>query len=112
MVGEVTPEEVKAKLGDETAQIIDIRPPDAFERGHIPDAINVPMAELPRRIDEVEWADDITVVCPIGESSVQAARLIGSFEGAEADAVKSMTGGYAAWEYELEAGSVESTSSR
>lgn len=112
MVGEVTPEEVKAKLGDEDAQIVDIRPPDEFERGSIPGAINVPMTELPRRIDEIEWADDITVVCPIGESSVQAARLIGSFEGAEADAVKSMTGGYAAWEYELETGSVESTSSR
>lgn len=112
MVGEVTPDEVKEKLTDDAAQIIDIRQPDEFNQGAIPGAINVPMTELPRRIDEIDWSDDITVVCPIGESSVQAARLIGSYEGADADAVKSMAGGYEAWEYELETGSAEASSSR
>lgn len=109
MVGEVTPAEVKEKLDDENAQIIDIRQPGEFEHAHIPGAINVPMTELPKRIDEIEWSDDVTVVCPIGESSVQAARLIGSYEGADADAVKSMEGGYSEWEYELESGAVESS---
>lgn len=109
MVGEVTPVEVKEKLDDENAQIIDIRQPGEFEHAHIPGAINVPMTELPKRIDEIEWSDDVTVVCPIGESSVQAARLIGSYEGADADAVRSMKGGYSEWEYELETGAVESS---
>lgn len=102
MVEEISPEEVRAKVENEDAQIVDIRQSTSFEEGHIPGAINVPMAELPSRIDAVEWGDDVTVVCPVGESSVQAARLIGSYEGADADAVKSMSGGYQEWGYELE----------
>lgn len=104
MVDEVSPETVKQKLDESDAQIIDIRPPDEYADGHIPGAINIPMSQLPQQIDEIEWSDDVTVVCPIGQSSVQAAKLIGSYEGADADAVKSMKGGYREWKYELENG--------
>ena len=104
MVDEVTPEEVKSRIdADEDTQIVDIRSPAQFERGHIPGAINIPMAELPSRVDEVEWGDDVVVACPIGQSSVQAARLIGSYEGVDDDSsVKSMAGGYQDWDYDLE----------
>ncbi|QLG63689.1 rhodanese-like domain-containing protein [Halorarum salinum] len=104
MVEEITTEDVKAKVdAGEDVQIIDIRDPDQFAAGHVPGAVNVPMSELPSRVDEIEWGDDVVVACPIGQSSVQAARLIGSYEGVEDDdAVRSMAGGYDAWEYELE----------
>ena len=104
MVEEVPPEDVKERIDNgEDTQVIDIRSPAQFERGHIPGAINIPMAELPSRVDEVEWGDDVVVACPIGQSSIQAARLIGSYEGVDdAGAVRSMKGGYDAWEYELE----------
>ena len=106
MVDEVTPEEVKERIddGDDT-QVVDIRSPRQFEQGHIPGAINIPMAELPSRVDDVEWGDDVVVACPIGQSSIQAARLIGSYEGVDDDAsVKSMAGGYQSWSYDLETG--------
>ena len=105
MVEEVSPAEVKQRIDDGTdTQIIDIRSPAQFERGHIPGARNIPLAELPRRVDDVEWGDDVVVACPIGQSSIQAARLIGSYEGVDDDAsVKSMAGGYQAWEYDLTA---------
>ncbi|SFC41964.1 Rhodanese-related sulfurtransferase [Halobiforma haloterrestris] len=104
MVDEVTPDEVKEKLEDDDVQVVDIRPESEFEQGHIPGAINIPMSELPSRIDEYDWGDDVVVACPIGQSSIQAARLIGSYEDAESDAVASMEGGYREWEYELETG--------
>jgi rhodanese-related sulfurtransferase len=104
MVEEVPPEDVKERIDNgEDTQVIDIRSPAQFERGHIPGAINIPMAELPSRVDEVEWGDDVVVACPIGQSSIQAARLIGSYEGVDDDSsVSSMAGGYEAWEYDLE----------
>ena len=106
MVEEVSPEEVKQRIDDDAdTQVVDIRSPAEFERGHIPGAINIPMPELPRRVDEVEWSDDVVVACPIGQSSIQAARLIGSYEGVDDDAsVKSMAGGYQSWSYDLETG--------
>lgn len=104
MVEEVTPDEVEAKLEDEDVQIVDIRPEPEYEAGHIPGAINLPMHELPARIDEYDWADEVIVACPIGQSSIQAARLIGSYEDVDGDAVASMAGGYQEWEYDLETG--------
>lgn len=105
MVDEITPDEVNEKLENGGVQIVDIRQPDEFERGHIPGAINIPMSELPARIDEYEWESDVVVACPVGQSSIQAARLIGSYEGADASAVKSMQGGYEEWDYDLETSS-------
>ncbi|QHS16280.1 rhodanese-like domain-containing protein [Halopenitus persicus] len=103
MVEEISPEDVESKLDDEDVQIVDIRGPGQFKRGHIPGAINIPMSDLPSRIDEHEWGDEIVVTCPIGQSSVQAARLISSFEAVDDDArVASMAGGYREWDGELE----------
>lgn len=104
MVEEVTPEEVEEKLDDDV-QVVDIRQPAEFERGHVPGAINLPLPELPRRVSEIDWEDEVVVTCPIGQSSIQAARLIQSYEGVDEDAtVASMEGGYEAWEYDLEIG--------
>lgn len=104
MVDEIDPESVKEKLDSgEEVQIVDIRAEDDYKRGHIPNAINIPMARLPAEIDKHEWGDDIVVACPIGQSSIQAARLLESYEGIRSDArVASMRGGYDSWEYELE----------
>ena len=104
MVDEVTPDEVKAKLDDdEEVQVVDIRSPDHFSEGHIPGAINIPMPALPREVQDHDWGDDIVVACPVGQSSIQAARLLESYEGVDEDsAVASMEGGYDAWDYDLE----------
>lgn len=106
MSEEIDPERVKEKIdAGEDVQIVDIRSADEYERGHLPGAINIPFVHLPREIDRHSWGDDVVVVCPVGESSIQAARLIESYEGVPEDAhVASMRGGYADWSYELEAG--------
>lgn len=103
MVEEIPPEDVKEKLDEgEDVQVVDIRSEDAFENGHIPGAINVPMHRLPASVDEHDWGDDVVVACKIGQSSLQAAKLIGSYEGVDdPEAVKSMDGGYEDWDYEL-----------
>jgi len=111
MVEERSPEEVKRRIEEGGTQIVDIRSREEYEEGHIPGAINIPMAELPAKVADVEWGDDIVCACPIGQSSVQAAKLIRSFEGVDDDAaVTSMAGGYEEWEYDLERGSDEAVS--
>lgn len=102
MVDIIQPENLKERIDDGDApQIIDIRNPENFEKGHIPGAENVPFPELTQNIEAHNWNDDVVVVCPIGESSEQAARLIESYEGFDGR-VANLDGGYREWEYELE----------
>ncbi|MFB6102061.1 MAG: rhodanese-like domain-containing protein [Haloplanus sp.] len=104
MDDEITPEEVETLLeSDDSPRIVDIRSPDAFARGHIPGSENVPFNDLPDRIDEFSDADHIVTVCPHGKASVQAARLISSYEGTADARVESMAGGLEAWSGDLEA---------
>ncbi|HKJ57853.1 MAG TPA: rhodanese-like domain-containing protein [Halobacteriales archaeon] len=105
MVEEMSPDELHARLENGAAvQVIDVRPEREFHRGHVPGAENVPITRFARAVADHEWGDDIVVVCPHGESSLQAARLLEAYEGVPEDArIANLSGGYRAWEYELEA---------
>jgi len=103
MVREVTPEAVQAALAEDgDVTVVDIRDPESYAQGHVPGAINVPLPELPQRVEDHDWAaEEIVCVCPIGQSSIQAARLLGSYEEIDAETVASMEGGYREWDGEL-----------
>ena len=106
MDAEISPEEVRKLLdADEDVCVVDIRPERAFERGHIPDSENVPFHALADEIERFDGAERVVTVCPHGKSSVQAARLVASYEGVPDDArVESMAGGLDEWEWELATG--------
>lgn len=106
MVKEITPEALKRQLDSgEDVQIVDIRQPDDFENGHIAGAENIPFHQFAREVEAHDWGEDIVVVCPMGESSLQAARLLEAYEGVSSDArVANLAGGYDDWDYELETG--------
>jgi rhodanese-related sulfurtransferase len=102
MDGEITAEELRALLDSPAPpRIVDIRAPAQFRRGHIPGSENIPFAELTARIEEFSDADRVVTVCPHGQASVQAARLIGSFEGFDGR-VESLEPGIEGWSHELE----------
>jgi len=104
MVGEISADELEERLAaDNVVQVVDVRMPGQYERGHIPGAINVPLPELPQRIDEHDWGETIVCACPKGKSSLQAARMIESYEGVDETAdVLNLESGYQSWEAELE----------
>ncbi|WP_435098912.1 rhodanese-like domain-containing protein [Halarchaeum sp. P4] len=104
MDGEITPADVKELIEDETdVRVVDIRPPGAYAQGHIPGSENVPFPRLTQSVERFDGAERVVTVCPHGQSSVQAANLIASYEGLAADAtVESMAGGLTAWEWDLE----------
>jgi thiosulfate/3-mercaptopyruvate sulfurtransferase len=107
MVDEMEPEELRDRLDrGENVQVVDIRQPGSFAEGHIPGATNVPFDRFAREIDDHEWGEEVVVVCPMGESSLQAARLLESYEAVDEDArVANLQGGYRGWDYDLETGS-------
>lgn len=85
---------------DEPVRIVDIRSPGQFRRGHIPESENLPFADLTARIDEFDGDERVVTVCPHGQASVQAARLIGSFEGFDGR-VESLETGLEGWSHGL-----------
>lgn len=98
MDGEISPAAVKELLEDDAdadadVRIVDIRDERSFQQSHIPGSENVPFHELTQRVDELEDAERIVTVCPQGKASVQAANLIGSYEGTADATVESMAGG-------------------
>lgn len=104
MVTEIDAPTLRERLeAGEAVQVVDIRPEDEYREGHIPGAVNLPFTRFARDIDEQDWSDDIVVACPIGESSRQAARLLAAYEGVgEGATVANLTGGYRAWDGQLE----------
>ncbi|MFC5365395.1 rhodanese-like domain-containing protein [Salinirubrum litoreum] len=104
MDGEIDPDEVADLLATdgEGLAVVDIRSKHAFDRGHIPDSVNIPFEQLPSRVEELADADRVVTVCPHGKASVQAARLVGSYEGTADATVESMAGGLEAWEGPVE----------
>lgn len=103
MDAEISTAEVHELLdGEDPPVVVDVRNPTAFERGHIPGSRNIPFAQLPTRVAELGDADRIITVCPHGKASVQAARLIKSFEGTADARVESMAGGLEEWAWETE----------
>ena len=104
MDAEISPDEVRELLDDDCeVRVVDIRPEAQFERGHIPKSENIPFHALADEIESLDGAERIVTVCPKGKSSVQAARLISSYEGVPDDArVESMAGGLNEWGHGLE----------
>jgi rhodanese-related sulfurtransferase len=112
MDGELSPDEVYDLLEDDAdVRVVDIRDADSFDRDHIPGSENVPLDDLPGRIDEFDGTSRVVTVCPHGIASVQAARLIGSYEGTADARVESMDGGLDAWteSYDLVSSDDETT---
>jgi rhodanese-related sulfurtransferase len=66
-------EELQAALGRDTKiLVIDVRSPQEFAAGHIPGAVNIPLDELARKLEEMK---DMTLVtmCEHGGRSSRAA---------------------------------------
>lgn len=103
---EITSEELHQLMeAGEDVEIIDIRPEPHFRQGHIRGSVNVPFARLPRQVEDLNGAETVVTVCPHGKASIQAARLVRSYEGIPDDArVASLAGGLEGWEYGLDAG--------
>jgi adenylyltransferase/sulfurtransferase len=93
--GEIDPVDVKAKIdrGDHFV-LIDVREPHEYQICKIPFARLIPLGELPKRVNELDSADDIVVHCKSGVRSAKAADFL---KQAGFKKVLNMKGGILAW---------------
>lgn len=76
-------------------QILDVRRLREYELGHIPDAVNIPLACLPERLHELSKDFTIAVVCASGYRSAIAQSVL---ERAGHTGVVNVVGGTESWE--------------
>jgi rhodanese-related sulfurtransferase len=55
--------ELLDRLRSGTAMVLDVRPEDEFKQGHLPDALNIPLSQLERRLAELPADQEIVAYC-------------------------------------------------
>lgn len=92
----VTATELRAALDSATAPLVlDVRNAGERERGAVDGSLHIPLAELPRRLDEVPADRPVVVHCAGGYRSSVAASLLRNAGRAD---VSDLLGGYGAWQ--------------
>jgi rhodanese-related sulfurtransferase/DNA-binding transcriptional ArsR family regulator len=59
----VSREELQARMKDGLVTVLDVRPADEFALGHVPGAVNLPLAELDARLASIKPSQDVVAYC-------------------------------------------------
>jgi ArsR family transcriptional regulator len=59
----VSRDDLVSKVHDGLVTILDVRPEDEFALGHLPGALNIPLAELERRLGELPAEREVIAYC-------------------------------------------------
>ena len=55
--------ELRGRVKDGVVTVLDVRPHDEYDAGHLPEAINIPLRELARRLKEVPKNCEVVAYC-------------------------------------------------
>jgi len=93
--GDIDAVEVKAKIDRrDPFVLIDVREPHEYQICNIPYAKLIPLGELPKRVNELDSADEIVAHC---KSGVRSAKAVDFLKQAGFKKVRNMKGGILAW---------------
>jgi len=56
--------------------LLDVRTPDEFGQGHIPEAVNIPVDELRRSLSEIPQDREVIAYCQVGQRGQLATRIL------------------------------------
>lgn len=84
------------KLINNDALVVDIRSTEAFGRGHIVNAKNIPGDELDARIDQLEKYKSTPIVA-VCDSGVTTTGVVNKLRGAGFESVFGLKGGMSGW---------------
>ena len=94
---QLSPVQATLMINHQNARIIDVRNRGEFEKGHIPNARNIPVSELPQHNNELEKLSDtpLIVYCASG---VQSKGVIGTLHKNGLKQLYNLRGGLTEWE--------------
>lgn len=93
--GEILPRQLKERIDrDDPLLVLDVREAEELELARFPQAIHIPMGELPSRLSELDPQCEIVVVCHHG---IRSAQVAGYLSSVGFERVLNLTGGIDAW---------------
>ncbi len=95
-IHEVDPVAAVQLINHEDAVIIDVREQSEWSQGHLPGARHIPLADLPKYMQELEKHRGHHVICQCA-SGMRSARAAASLKKAGFDKIYSLKGGINAW---------------
>ena len=92
----LTPSQATLLINREDAQVIDVREPDEYAAGHLPESRNIPAARLEERAGELDKLKDtpLILICQTGARSGAACPRLSKLGFTK---VRSLGGGLNAW---------------
>ncbi|MDR0533505.1 MAG: molybdopterin-synthase adenylyltransferase MoeB [Verrucomicrobiales bacterium] len=94
-IPEIAPKELQSKLANgEKIVVLDVREPHEFKICAVPTAKLIPVGDLPKRIHELDSADDIVIYCKGEIRTGQAFRIL---QQAGFKKLKALEGGIEGW---------------
>ncbi|MFL5640489.1 MAG: rhodanese-like domain-containing protein [Gemmatimonadaceae bacterium] len=93
-VPQLDPADVTKLVGTNGVQVVDVRNPDEWRRGHLPGAIHIPLAALPDRLSEIDPSAPIVLHCQGGSRSSIAASVL---QAHRLNNVSNLASGYDGW---------------
>jgi hydroxyacylglutathione hydrolase len=83
---------LRERLGE--LSVVDVRGPGEYKGGHVPDALNVPLSDLSRALEQLDSSKPLAVICASGYRSSTAASIL---QQHQFENVCNVAGGTNAW---------------
>jgi len=100
VIRQIGPSELTRLLADVPGPLLlDVREPWELSLASLPEVLNIPMAQVPDRLDELAADREIVVICHHGSRSLLVAAFL---QQSGFDAVINLTGGIDAWSREVD----------
>ena len=105
MSKQLTVDELKARIDAGQLEsgellLLDVREVSEFATGHVPGAVNMPMALVPLRVSEINKKSLIAVICESGGRSSQTAQWLANY-GFNAASIMGGTGYWRSKKYAI-----------
>ena len=91
----VTRKELLARTKDGLVTVLDVRPPEEYQAGHIPGAVNLPLEDLKKRLKDLPKGQEIIAYCR-GPYCVLAFEAVAALRQSGFDA-RRLEEGYPEW---------------
>jgi rhodanese-related sulfurtransferase len=100
MVTQLTARDLQKRLKEGNAPVsLDVREPYEISTASLPGTLNIPMREIPNRVEELPKDKEMVVMCHHGMRSMQVAGFLAQ---RGFDKIYNLSGGIDAWSKEVD----------